>query len=771
MKRGGVNANAMRVIFRRQFLVLSFSFASLVLGYRKVERLIGGSGIASDRTSSLFSDIQNHWAEASIQAIAKRGILNGYPDQTFRPDSFLTRAEFAVILSLIFLDAEPVREPMQSSSLNGALNGAINGAIAFSDVPAAYWAYSGIEQASLNGWFSGYHNGTFLPNQPISRTQVMAVLGTALGFESPAHPLQILKLYFKDADRIPDWTRWPTAAAILQDIVVSYPDVRQFYPDQNATRGEVAAILCRVLKLNHAVPLAYSTCGLGINDLKGNVTVAFPQWRGSARLMQDIQTVLANFQFYPADRINGEYNFETEQGLTTFCDFYSLNTMKTGVLDEKLGWTLTHADPIDYFLASAQDRNAVYKEFLAQEVAYPGNRLAFLDRGAASSRYFADISQFPARLAAKLDEEVITPSAERLRIASLGDSNVLTGTNQRVFFTPFPEYGTLPAIDSTGLDFLHPDIQEACLCVGSLVNGTMQTHWSGRNALDNVEMWSTTKIIPLLNVVCQANAVQPDANVRDCLVRPVGSPEGYGFYNLAVDPMSYQRAIASSNAAAATFKQFFTPPELENWVRNLTGNRYLDFTGRYDEPPFIQNPDLWSQTTKAVLLKSAYSDHLGTNAISTCDLARFAAMLGWHNYLPTAASLPAVQWSSLETVVRAMAMDNARYLDGAIERLHLSSSIQAPVIVSKVGFGRSQIRDRTELCYVGLVWFIDTKHLPLGDHRPVQAGKPAVLRTFSLALRAAKALNNAAEEARQLDARVAAEVTEILRRIMTQELA
>lgn len=701
--------------------------------------------MASDRTPLLFSDIENHWAKDSIQAIGTRRIMNGYPDRTFRPDDSLTRAEFAVILPIVFPDAQPVRQPID-----------------FSDVPKTYWAYSGIQQAYRNGWFSGYPKGTFLPNQPISRPQVMAVLGTALGFASLPNPLEILRLYFADADRIPDWTRWTVAAAIQQDIVISYPNVRLFYPAQNATRGEIAAILCRVLNINNAVPLAYSTRGLGIDDLKETVTVVFPQWRGSARLMRDIQTLLANFQLYPADRINGEYNPQTGRGLTAFCNFYGLNTMQTGVLDETFGRTLINADPIDYFLASAKDRDAVYKEFLAQEAGYDENRLAFLDRGATTSRYFADIPQFPNRLATKPDGKAIV---------SLGGSMVLTGTDKRVFFTPFPGYDTVPQIDSTGLDFLHSDIKEACLCVGSFVNGTVQARWLGRNALNNVEMWSTTKIIPLLNVVCQANAVQPSAKVRDCLVRPIGSKNGYKFYNLAADLFTYEQSIASSNSIAATLKQFFTPKGLETWVRNLTGNRSLDFTGRYSEPPFIQNPDLCNPPTNTVLLKSAFSDHLGSNAVSAYDLVRLSAMLGWHLHLPSAARLPAAQWSSLETIVRAMAMDSARYLDVAIDRLRVGSSIQAPVIISKMGFGRSQIRDRMELCYVALGWFVDARQAASSQNRAASKGKPAVLHTFSLALRAAKNLNDANEEARQLDARVAAEVTEILRRILTQELA
>jgi hypothetical protein len=727
--------------------------------------------IAQDSPS--FSDIENHWAKDCLLAVAERRIINGYPDGTFRPDDRLTRAEFAVILPIVFPDAIAVRQP-----------------VAFSDVPIDHWAHAGIQQAYLHGWLSGYPDGAFQPDQPIARAQVISafvqqayanasfsgfvrypdggvpsgqaiarppvfsVFGTAQSSQPSADPEQILKLYFDDADQIPEWAHWIVAAAVQQEIVVNYPNVRLFEPFRNAARGEIAAILCRVLRLHQVVPLVYATRSLGVYDLRGETTVAFSQWRGSARLMRDIQVLLANFRLYPVDRINGHYNSLTEQGLTAFCDFYGLSTMKTGVLDEKFGWSMTHADPIDYFLSPSQDRNAIYSEFLAKQAGYDRSKAPFFSRGAASSPYFNEISQFPDRLTAQLNGKTIV---------SLGDSVVLTGTDRRVYFHPFPAFGALPEIDSSGLAFLHSDIKEACVCIGSFTKGEMQARWLGRNALDNVELWSTTKIISLLKVVCQANAVQADVPVQDCLVRPVGRQNGYGFYNLAVDLVSYQRSIASSNAVAAALKQFFTPQDLETWLRNLTGNRYLKFQGRYGEPPLIQNPELWSQSTNAVLLKPAYSDHISTNTVSVCDMARLIAMLGWHNFLPPDARLPAARWSSLETVVRAMGMDTARYLDAAIDRLQVGSVVEAPVILSKVGFGRSNARSRTELCYVALVWLI--------DRRSARQRKPSVLRTFSIALRAAKALNNAGEETRQLDARIAAEVTEILRRILTQELA
>lgn len=149
--------------------------------------------------------------------------------------------------------------------------------------------------------------------------------------------------------------------------------------------------------------------------------------------------------------------------------------------------------------------------------------------------------------------------------------------------------------------------------------------------------------------------------------------------------------------------------------------------------------------------------------MSAYDLTRFVSLLGWHNYFAQEARLPSAQWNSLETVVRAMGTDTARYLDVAIERLGLNTVIESPVILSKLGFGRSSSRDRTEICYVALLQFADT--------RPRRQGKPAVQYTVALSLLAAKDLNDANEEARQLDARMAAEVTEILRRLVSQELA
>lgn len=296
--------------------------------------------------------------------------------------------------------------------------------------------------------------------------------------------------------------------------------------------------------------------------------------------------------------------------------------------------------------------------------------------------------------------------------------------------------------------------------MGSFVNGEIWTRWFGKEALKPIQLWSTTKFIQVLNLVSKSNGIAPTVKLKDCLIRS-GSRSG-GFYDLVVDLVSYRSLLGSSNSVALMFKQFFTPTELDGWLKRMTGNGNLQFQGSYGEDPWLQTPSLVNQPTNQVILNSPNPSHRGNNFVSTYDLTRMISMLGWHAHLPTAVRLPAAQWQSLETVVRAMGTDTARYLDVAVETLGLASAMESPVLISKLGFGRSESRNRTELGYVAFFQYI--------DKRPRAKGKPGILRTISLALLAAQAAGDANDEARQVDARMAAEITEIVRRIATQEL-
>ncbi|MBD2519013.1 DUF3370 family protein [Nostoc sp. FACHB-973] len=186
-----------------------------------------------------FSDTQSHWAKNCVQQLGDRKLITGYPDGSFRPEATVTRAEAAVLMLNAFPDS-PVKRT----------------ATTFKDVPSNYWANQAISNAYQKGFFSGYPGGIFQPNQPIPRAQIIGVVAGGKNYSSVSNPIQILQQYFNDAGQIPNYAQNAIASATINSIVVNYPNVKQLKPLQSATRGEVAALICRALNI-YTVPPQY----------------------------------------------------------------------------------------------------------------------------------------------------------------------------------------------------------------------------------------------------------------------------------------------------------------------------------------------------------------------------------------------------------------------------------------------------------------------------------------------------------------------------------
>jgi hypothetical protein len=197
----------------------------------------------------MFSDIQNHWTKDCILELAQRNLVSGYPDGTFRPKKDITRAEFAVLMCNIFPEAPIRRQPIK-----------------FKDVAEKYWAYNAIKTASEKAFFAGYPDGTFRPTQNITRVQAIVVLGAYLQYVSFSNVEKMLDKIFIDSALIPNYATAYVAEAIRAAIIVNYPEIKEFRPNENATRGEVSALLCRVLNLG-GVPLE-SIVGLDIKPME-----------------------------------------------------------------------------------------------------------------------------------------------------------------------------------------------------------------------------------------------------------------------------------------------------------------------------------------------------------------------------------------------------------------------------------------------------------------------------------------------------------------------
>lgn len=123
----------------------------------------------------------------------------------------------------------------------------------FDDVPSNYWASPAIADAYAQGFMSGYPNGMFRPEQQIPRVQAIVSLANGLGF-SPNSPVdQVLNTY-RDANQIPEYAESPVAAATENEMVVSYPDVNRLSPQGVATRAEVAAFIYQALVAQGQLP-------------------------------------------------------------------------------------------------------------------------------------------------------------------------------------------------------------------------------------------------------------------------------------------------------------------------------------------------------------------------------------------------------------------------------------------------------------------------------------------------------------------------------------
>ncbi len=89
--------------------------------------------IAANFNGSMFPDVDGHWAQKAIVSAKAVGIINGYPDGTFRPEAELSRAEAITMISKL-LERGPL------SGVNPK----------WTDVPATHWAFGYIQEASIN---------------------------------------------------------------------------------------------------------------------------------------------------------------------------------------------------------------------------------------------------------------------------------------------------------------------------------------------------------------------------------------------------------------------------------------------------------------------------------------------------------------------------------------------------------------------------------------------------------------------------------------------
>jgi peptidoglycan hydrolase-like protein with peptidoglycan-binding domain len=486
-------------------------------------------------------------------------------------------------------------------------------------------------------------------------------------------------------------------------------------------------------------------------------TLTFNELGDNVELVFEIQKKLRNLGlYYGGPWIDGDLGDQstgkTWKGLQKFSTLSSLSAPSIGdAMNPSLANALLKTQQIPSILDAARDTDNLLKKLnsIQPGIGVPssggnGPAVAFLNRTIRNSSFEQVVKSYPANLAQQIDGT---------NLVSYGKTFQLTGSGVTVTFEDYPTKGSLPNVDSNGLDFLDSSIEHACVCVGSFIAGDddIKTHWLGKKYLEEQQFLSSTKFIGVLNAISQLNAMHPNSDVDNCVIGSGDGGKRYSFSALAEDIVTYAGNIGSSNSIAAMFKRFSTRKDLEDWTRGITGNQGLSFRGYYGptDPPLFSSPIIFDTMpgNSQNVLRSAPEIGSGPNSISAYDLVRLISMLGWHLHLPASAQLPGAQWNSLESVVRAMGLDIGRYIDVALETLGLVNVVTKPVIISKVGWSDSAFT------YVALVKLVDNRQ------------SPAKLRTLAMALW------TSVGSYKERDSNMATAVTEIMRRIFTEELA
>jgi hypothetical protein len=180
---------------------------------------------ASLSLTVLFTDVKNHWAQKEISRLVSLGILSGYPDGSFLPDATITRAELAKVLSLTFnvkmlkegganfkdletnywatpyierlykggvIEGYPdgtfrPQQPVKRSEVASMIARIIawplvpkNFPPTFLDLSPDHWAFQYIETGAWQGAWDGYPNGKFEPDREATRAEIAALISRLL---------------------------------------------------------------------------------------------------------------------------------------------------------------------------------------------------------------------------------------------------------------------------------------------------------------------------------------------------------------------------------------------------------------------------------------------------------------------------------------------------------------------------------------------------------------------------------------------------------------
>ena len=204
----------------------------LIIGLALIVACVfAGNVVAASAASINLSDIDNHWARLEITEMYSSGVLNGYPEGVFLPGNEVTRLE-AVAMLLRVMGLETQAKNMENAKVDYA-------------VPTVNWGRGYLLVGVQQGMLDKDYLVQLRPAETASRAEVAVLIYHALKLADTT-----AKLTFDDTNDIPLDYQSCVAAVVNRGIMQGMPG-NVFRPNEAVNRGQMAAMLSRVLALNY----------------------------------------------------------------------------------------------------------------------------------------------------------------------------------------------------------------------------------------------------------------------------------------------------------------------------------------------------------------------------------------------------------------------------------------------------------------------------------------------------------------------------------------
>jgi len=181
-----------------------------------------------------FTDLKdNVWYTPAISFVLEKGYFIGMSDTEFAPSGTMTRAMFVTVIAR--MDGAEIDNSVQSS---------------FNDVKANAWYTGSIEWAAANGIVKGYEDGSFRPNNHVTRQEMAAIMARYIDWSSARSGSTPApgdgETVFADQEEVDkSWAANAIKTCVAYGLLKGYPD-GSFGGKRNSTRAEVAAVIERL---------------------------------------------------------------------------------------------------------------------------------------------------------------------------------------------------------------------------------------------------------------------------------------------------------------------------------------------------------------------------------------------------------------------------------------------------------------------------------------------------------------------------------------------